>query len=74
MRRWYCNEDWNGEYVRMQLSEVRQIPRPIAELAHEEYARGHRQSFERLHERGGFSQMEIIALLADYVARLKADQ
>lgn len=43
----------------------------IARLVYEEYAnQGHgAQSFERLHERGGFGAGEMIMLLADLVCR-----
>ena len=42
-----------------------QVPEAVARLAYVEYARaGHgSQSFERLHERGGFSWAELIACL-----------
>lgn len=43
------------------------LPEALVRLAHEEYARHHDQSFERLHERGGFGLIEIIMLLADNV-------
>ena len=51
----------------------RNISEPIARLAYEEYAnQGHgRQSFDRLHERGGFSTLEIVWLLADLVERTR---
>lgn len=47
------------------------VPRWIAELAYEEYSHlyGSQQSFDRLHERGGFGVAEIIALLADRIER-----
>lgn len=44
----------------------------VLRLAHEEYAQRHDQSFERVQERGGFSLLEVVALLADHVERLKA--
>ena len=47
------------------------VPARIARLAYEEYAHryGRGQSFERLHERGGFGTEELISLLADLVER-----
>jgi len=52
------------------------IPEPIARLAHDEYARiygADYQTFERLHERGGFGVGEVIALLADALERERAE-
>lgn len=43
------------------------IPEPIARLVYEEYH--YDQTFERLHERGGFSAAECIAALADIIER-----
>lgn len=50
------------------------MPEPIARLAYEEYAnQGHGdQSFEHIHQRGGFSMGEYVALLADLVERERA--
>lgn len=50
------------------------IPEGIARLAYDEYAAryGTDQSFERLHERGGFGVLEIVTLLADRVERLQS--
>lgn len=50
------------------------LPEDIARLAYEEYAnQGHgNQSFDRLHERGGFGVSEVICLLADLVERERA--
>lgn len=47
------------------------IPEGVARLAYEEYAHnyGTSQSFERLHERGGFGTDELIGLLADPIER-----
>lgn len=47
------------------------IPEPIARLVYEEYSAhyGTRQSFERIHERGGFGAAEVIAALADIIER-----
>jgi hypothetical protein len=48
---------------------LRSVPRWIAELAHEDYARRYDQSFDRLHERGGFSANELIGHLAAALRR-----
>lgn len=48
-------------------STVSAIPEPIARLIYEEYH--HDQTFERLHERGGFGVGEAIAALADIIER-----
>lgn len=47
------------------------VPEGVARLAYEEYSYqyGTGQSFERLHERGGFGEYELIALLADLIER-----
>ncbi len=42
-----------------------QLPEAILRRAHEEYAKHHDQTFERIQERGGFGLTEIIELLAD---------
>jgi len=43
-------------------------------LAHAEYERQFDgQSYERMQERGGFSLLEVVRLLADHVERLKAE-
>lgn len=61
--------------VRLKHNEKTTIPEPIARLAYEEYAYqfGTQQSFERLHERGGFGYAEVIALLADLIERERED-
>ena len=41
------------------------LPEVILRRAHEEYAKHHNQSFERIQERGGFGLTEVIGLLAD---------
>lgn len=52
---------------------LRKVSERIARVAHAEYAaQGHRQTFERLHERGGFSAAELIELLAQRIERLEA--
>lgn len=72
MKRHYCgggNDEINGV---VQPAIIRGLPESILLLAHEEYAaQGHSQSFERIQERGGFGVMEVIALLADHLERLK---
>lgn len=79
--------DWNGEkfgkyQVDSSLTDVArrqngnpQIPDSILKLAYEEYHRQHRngQSFERIQERGGFSLLEIVSLLADKIERMDWD-
>lgn len=49
------------------------VPRHIAEAAYVEYAvqYGTDQSFDRLHERGGFEAVELMQLLVEYIQRLK---
>lgn len=49
------------------------IPKMIAQEAYKEYVdQGHGgQSFDRLHERGGFSAEEIAMLLFDRIKRLE---
>ena len=42
-----------------------QLPEAILRRAHEEYAKHHDQTFERIQERGGFGLIEVIGLLAD---------
>lgn len=76
-QRWTMRlNSWQGKRVPVQRlhgrdSQALTIPEPIARLAYEEYAAqfGRSQSFERLHERGGFGTMELICLLADLVER-----
>ena len=48
------------------------VPRWIAELAHEDYHRHHEQTFDRLHQRGGFSTGEVIGHLAAALLRERA--
>jgi len=64
---------WQTEGLarRRERADPPQLPEEIARLAYEEYAnQGHGgQSFERLHERGGFGVTEVITLLADLVER-----
>lgn len=74
--RWYTGTAERQQRVAMQRSTVteRGVPEAIARLAYEEYAnQGHgSQSFDRLHERGGFSETEIVLLLADLIERERA--
>lgn len=46
---------------------VRGVKRKVAELAYAEYVRhyGHDQSFDTIHQRGGFGIGELLMLLAD---------
>lgn len=71
--RWYTGRAGVQKRVPMQHSRHHEpgIPEPIARLAYEEYAnQGHgSQSFDRLHERGGFSEAEIVLLLSDLIER-----
>lgn len=50
------------------------VPTPIAEMAYAEYVRqyGNDQSFERLHQRGGFGVIELMALLCQRIVFLEA--
>lgn len=50
------------------------VPTPVAEMAYAEYARqnGTSQSFERLHERGGFGVLELMHLLCQRIVFLEA--
>lgn len=49
------------------------ISERIARMAYVEYGSRYSQSFERLHERGGFGAGELIMLLAERVAHLEAE-
>lgn len=53
---------------------IRRVSERIALIAYDEYVKryGPNQSFERLHERGGFSVGELIDLLADAAERRPA--
>jgi hypothetical protein len=50
------------------------VPEPIARMAYAEYERqGHgSQSFDRLHERGGFGVVELMTLLCQRIAFIEA--
>lgn len=60
------------ETVAMQSTKTTAIPKVIAQEAYKEYAdQGHgAQSFDRLHERGGFGDTELILLLFERIQRL----
>jgi hypothetical protein len=69
------NGKWNVETVKCQKpSEPGRIPKILAEQAYKEYAAqyGTSQSFDRLHERGGFGADELAILLYDRIKRLEA--
>ncbi|WAT10134.1 hypothetical protein [Rouxiella badensis] len=59
--------------VPMQKPRANDVDELIAREAYKEYAaQGHgSQSFERLHERGGFCAMEIILLLYQRIQRIE---
>lgn len=79
MNKWYCGDIRNCEQGVIQVDDdfwkrgVRPtVPIEILRIAHDEYNdQGHPQSFSRLQERGGFSALEVIYLLADRCNRLK---
>jgi hypothetical protein len=62
--------------VPMQKPSANTVDENIARVAYEEYAAqyGTSQSFERLHERGGFSAMEIIVYLYERIQRLESSK
>lgn len=66
----------SGFEIRQRRTPRPQLPEPIARLAYEEYVnQGHgNQSFDRLHERGGFGVTEVISLLADLIERERAQR
>lgn len=70
------NDAWNMDSVAVLSHSARRIPRVIAEEAYKEYAaQGHgSQSFDRLHERGGFSTAELAILLFDRIKRIESIQ
>jgi hypothetical protein len=61
--------DWQRAHTRRVVDER------YARAAYVEYAKqyGTAQSFERLHERGGFSATEIMGLLCDRIDRLAGE-
>jgi hypothetical protein len=58
----------------MQEVGGRSIPKVIAEEGYKEYAAqyGTSQSFERLHERGGFGAEELCILLYERIKRIES--
>lgn len=58
----------------LQIDRTGGVPRWIAEHGYREYVRkyGRSQSFDRLHERGGFGHIELLTLLAERIERLEA--
>lgn len=75
--RWFMGAGhWNGPkgvtQVPLALKRVESVtvPEPILRLASAEYDRQFSgQPYERIQERGGFSLMEVINLLADALER-----
>jgi hypothetical protein len=69
------NGAWNCPSIVMQKSGAT-IPKIIAREAYKEYAdQGHGdQSFEQLHERGGFGAEEIAILLFDRIKRIEVPE
>jgi len=67
------NDKWDVPAVPLQSD--RTIPRVVAEEAYKEYVaqNGHGQSFDRLHERGGFGAAELGILLYHRIKRLEAE-
>lgn len=74
--RWYKDDPKGVMQVDLDLTGGRRKPKPtmdetVLRLAHAEYAQQHHgQDYERIQERGGFSVLEVIRLLADHVERL----
>lgn len=62
--------------VPMQKPTSNTVDEEIARVAYEEYVAkyGSSQSFERLHERGGFCAMEIIMFLYERIQRLESSK
>ena len=58
----------------VQRSQRLTVPERIARAAYAEYSDqcGTRQSFEQLHDRGGFGTLELMDLLVDRIERLEA--
>ena len=67
--------DLSGDRVRAQPERLTGVPVEIAREAYEEYAAqfGRDQSFERLHERGGFGTTELIYLLFGRIRRMQGE-
>lgn len=75
--RWYSGPGsvaTNDEKMPVQKPGPPRLPEEIAKLAYCEYARqGHGgQSYEEIHQRGGFCWEEIVRLLADALERERA--
>lgn len=74
------NTSWNDiieleRNMPLQLSKITKIAEEIVKIAYEEYHYEHPgQSFARIHERGGFSQFEVITLLYMRILRLKEEK
>lgn len=65
------------EVVPVQIhSLARTVPKELAAEAYKEYAAqyGTGQSFERLHERGGFGLDELAILLYERIRRIEKEQ
>lgn len=62
-----------SEKVPIQPTSLKTVSREIAEEAYKEYSAlyGNDQSFERLHERGGFGWSELAILLHGRIKRLE---
>ena len=70
--RWYTGTS-RVKSVPVQMEQGAVLPEEIARLAYAEYAHSHGdQSYERLHERGGFGWAEVGYLLADALERERA--
>lgn len=67
-----CMSRWEERSpIQTPIRRSHTIPEPVARLIYEQYAyeNGTSQSFERLHQRGGFGMIEAIGLLADLIER-----
>lgn len=77
---WLTNDyqKWGAgiETVPLQEGKIGRIPKEFATEAYKEYAAqfGSEQTFERLHERGGFGEYELIHLLYHRIKRLEEGQ
>ena len=68
-------DDRIKDYFRHHPTPEFTLPEQVLRLAQEEYDRQHPgQPYERMQQRGGLSLLEVVALLADHVERLKAAQ
>lgn len=70
--RWDDDEPRGVMQVDFSLTEgIPTMNETVLRLAHAEYKQQyHGQDYERIQERGGFSVLEVIRLLADHVERL----